>query len=121
MKYVAAICLNGAILVLTWAGFLHDIEGARNVVGFVAWAVACIAATGLTEAGIKGRASLPKTPAAVRSVLRFFQLSTLVLLVWVGAWLVAIPFGLAILLIVAGVVRADELRAKLQQAQGAEA
>lgn len=119
MKHFKGYATQLAFAAFVVAGWVLDVEGARNIVAFAAWAllvpVGVIAV--FSEKAQTEFARDPGRPLFERALSRAINWACLVVLVWNGAWWTGIAFGVFML----GAAVAREETKKLRDAAKARA
>lgn len=89
------LTFHGTILALTVFGFIYDVDGARNILGFIVWFFFLpMSVIMLSDWAVDQMASTKRTPHAgfrKAASLAIFA-SCLLIMVWHGAWITAIAF-----------------------------
>lgn len=99
---------------LLWVGFVHDVDGARNVVLFWLWLGAVLSPLSLTKAYVMEQAKQDPESAIEKRIGIAWRIAVLLFLVWHGAFASAVAW--AFFALIFGV--REELAKRVRDGQG---
>lgn len=114
MKEVKALAITLAILALAYFGVIHGVQGAKNILLFVIWAI-CLPTglAGMTPSMHKTLAEDDPPQPIARAISRVVRWGMLLLLLWTGH----LATGTAWAVYMLGIAVADHQAKKIRAAQ----
>jgi hypothetical protein len=94
MANLQALALTTLLLVVTWVGVVHHVDGALNIAIAIVWLLLLpITCASLSTASIVAAADAPPAPRALVLYNRAVRWTVLVLLIWHGSWFTSAAFA----------------------------